>query len=550
MKLRITLLAVAAIATAMPVLAKDSLVPERVAQAARDRVDAGEYPALVVVVVDGSRSEVRGFGRLADGKAPDGRTVFEIGSITKTFTALLLARQVESGAVRLDEPVSELLPGVQVPSRNGKTITLENLATQHSGLPRLPTNMVPAGNDPYAHYGSDQLKAFLASYQLGHDPGSTYAYSNLGFGLLGHALAEHAHATYGQLLQRQIFAPLSMHDSAVRLDDALRARLAGGHGENGKLTAPWNFDALAGAGAIKSTGNDMLRYLQANMGQLPSPLDAALRLTHTARADTPLPHERIGLAWMIRKEGDRTVTWHNGMTSGYASFMGFTADGKHGVVVLTNQQQSVDDLGLAVLLPDTPLHPAHKTISLAAADLDAYVGSYQLAPGFILNVFRDDGQLYGQATGQGALPLFASARDEFFAKVADIRISFQRTDGKVSGLVLHQHGDHPAPRLDAADAAAAGKPKTVTLEHAVLAGYVGRYRLAPTAVFDITLQGDQLRAQLTGQPALPIYASAKDHFFYRVVPARIDFERDASGQVKALVLHQNGADHRAPRIGQ
>lgn len=552
MNLRTALLALVAGTLVAPVMAKDAPLPPRVAQAAQARIAAGEYPAMVVAVVDGPDSHVYGFGQLGGGKAPDGDTLFEIGSITKTFTALLLAQEVQSGTLRLDAPVSTLLPGVSVPSRNGKVITLENLATQHSGLPRLPANMVPTGNNPYADYDGARLKAFLAGYQLQHDPGSTYAYSNLGFGLLGYALAQHAHASYGQLLEQRIFDPLGMHDSAVgrEADVDMRSRRVQGHDEGGKPTGPWTFDALAGAGAIRSTGNDMLRYLEANMGRLHSPLDAAIRLAQAPHAEVPDLGQRIGLAWMIRKDGDRTIVWHNGMTGGFASFIGFTNDGQHGVVVLANQQQSVDDLGLAVLVPDAPLRPARRAVAVNAQDLDAYVGSYRLAPGFVLSVFHKDGQLYGQATGQGPLPLFASAKDEFFAKAADIRISFQRKDGTVSGLVLHQHGDHPALKLAADDAAADGEPKTVALDHAVLASYVGRYRLAPTADFQITLRDGQLFAQLTGQPVFPIYASAKDHFFYRVVPAQIDFERDASGRVQALILHQGGADHRAPRLAQ
>lgn len=548
MSLRVALAAFLAVAVAVPVAAREAL-PPRIAQAINARIAAGEYPAVVIAVVNGRESHVYGFGQLADGRAPDGDTLFEIGSLTKTFTALLLAEQVESGHLRLDAPVSTLLPGVRMPSRNGKAITLQDLATQHSGLPRLPTNLVPSGSDPYAQYDGARLEAFLAGYRLQQDPGSAYAYSNLGFGLLGYALAARAHTGFGQLLEQRIFVPLAMRSSTAEPDDNPNNRLAKGHDESGKPAAAWHFDALAGAGAINSSGNDMLRYLEANMGRLPSPLGAAIALTHTPRADTPQPGERIGLAWMVRSAGDRAMIWHNGMTGGYASFMGFTADRQHGVVVMTNIAQSVDDLGMAVLLPEAQLRPARTTIAVAAKDLDAYVGSYRLAPGFVLNVFREGDQLYGQATGQGAFPLFASATDEFFAKAVELRVSFQREDGKIAGLVLHQNGDHPAPRLGSGQDAGDGNPPVVPLDRSVLAAYVGRYRLAPNAEFTITLADTQLMAQLTGQAAFPVYPSARDHFFYRVVPAQLEFERDGTGKVQALVLHQNGMAQRAARIG-
>jgi len=158
--------------------------------------------------------------------------------------------------------------------------------------------------------------------------------------------------------------------------------------------------------------------------------------------------------------------------------------------------------------------------------------------------------LLAQATGQGAFPIFPSAKDKFFAKLTDIRIDFKRGgNGKVSSLVLHQNGhDVPAPKLDAAEAARTGGHRAIQLDAATLRQYVGRYQLAPGVIFDITLQGPQLLAQLTGQPALPIYPSAKDEFYYTTVDAQLSFKRDKQGKVDALILHQNGADQRAERL--
>jgi CubicO group peptidase (beta-lactamase class C family) len=541
-----TLLALLATTAATPVAASSAPLPSRVEQAIHARIDAGDYPALVVAVVDGGNSAVHAFGKLDDGNAPDADTVFEIGSITKTFTATLLADAVASGRLQLDAPVASLLPGFTLPSRDGKSITLENLATQHSGLPRLPSDLAPANpGDPYADYDAGRLKAFLADYALTRDPGSAYEYSNLGFGLLGYALAQHAGSSYAALLEKRVFGPLGMRSSSTQLDDAMRSHLATGHDETGKAVGNWSFAALAGCGAIKSTATDMLRYLEANMGTLKSPLAAAIRLAHAPRADVPGADERIGLAWMTRHTADGDVVWHNGMTGGYASFIGFRADGSRGVVILANAQQSVDDLGFAILIADAPLAPTQARIAMNAQQLDAYTGSYRLAPGVVLKVFRDNDQLYAQATGQGAFPVFPSAADEFFAKVAGIRLSFQRdSGGKVASLVLHQNGhDSPAPRLGDAEVGA----KVVQLDAKILAAYVGQYRLAPQLVFTVTLENGQLMAQLTGQPAFPVYASARDRFFYKVVDAQLDFERDADGRVTALVLHQNGAEQRARR---
>ena len=528
-----------------------SLLPARVNSAIHDRMAAGEYPALVVAVVDGDRSDVYSFGKLGNGKEPNAETLFEIGSVTKTFTALLLAEQVTAGKLKLDTPVAALLPGFTIPSRDGKTITLENLADQHSGLPRLPGNFDPADvSDPYADYGDDKLKAFLAAYALPRDPGSKYEYSNLGVGLLGYALARHVDRPYETLLKQRIFTPLGMRSSAITLDDASLARVAGGHDENGKAVGNWHLNALVAAGGISSSGADMLRYLKANMGLLNSPLYPAMQLAQMPRAEGPKIDERIGLVWMTKHNASGDVIWHNGMTGGYASFIGFTADRKHGVVILINAQQSVDDLGFATLLSDASLAPVRKRISVSPRDLEAYVGSYQIKPGFILTVFRDSDELDARATGQASFPIYASSTDEFFAKVDDISISFKRdASGTVNGLVLHQHGDHAAPRVSDTVADAAQGNKVVTLDQAALAGYVGHYRLTSNTMFEVTSKDGQLLVKLTGQSAFPVYASARDKFFYRVVDANIDFEHDASGKVIALVLHQGGTDQRAKRVG-
>jgi D-alanyl-D-alanine-carboxypeptidase/D-alanyl-D-alanine-endopeptidase len=524
--------------------ANAGLLPERVEKAAQEHIAAGSYQTLVFGVVDGDKSEVVVFGKLDNGRAPDGDTVYEIGSVTKTFTATVLARAVLAGRVTLGTPAAQLLSGFKIPSRDGKEITLGELATQHSGLPRLPSNMQPKDpGNPYADYDAAKLTAFLAGYLLLRDPGASYEYSNLGFGLLGYALAQFEHTTYGAMIGEELLAPLGMTMSGTAFTDAMRAHLAPGHDDTGKPAENWDLDALAGAGAIRSTANDMLRYLKANMGVDPSPLAAAMKLAQRPRADMSKT-TRIGLAWMTTDKG---IVWHNGGTGGYRSFLGFTADGRRGVVILTNTAVDADNLGFATLDSDAPLAPASKAIALPDAALDEYVGTFKLADKFRLKVFRMNDGLFAQATGQGAFPIFPSAPNEFFAKIAGISISFTRDpQGAVNGLVLHQNGDHAAPKLSASELPLA--PKELALDAATLGDYVGKYRFDFGAVLDVALRSDHLEAQLSVQPAFPIFASAKDKFFYKIVDAQLDFERDAGGKVVAVVLHQNGRDMRAPRM--
>src|SRR5262245_56339300 len=527
--------------TSMP--ANAGPLPERVEKAAQERVAAGTYQTLVFGVVDGDKSEVVVFGKLDNGTAPDGDTVYEIGSVTKTFTAAVLARAVLAGRVTLDTPVAQLLPGFRIPSRAGQQLTLGELATQHSRLPRLPFNMQPKDPaNPYADYDAARLKTFLAEYALSRDPGASYEYSNLGFGLLGYALAQSEHTTYGAMIGEAILQPLGMTMTGTAFTDAMRAHLAPGHDDTGKPAENWDLDALAGAGALRSTAHDMLRYLRANMGIDPSPLAAAMKLAQRPRSDMAKTM-RIGLAWITTDKG---VVWHNGGTGGYRSFLGFTADGRRGVVILANTSVDVDDLGFATLDSNAPLAPAYKATVLPSASLDDYLGIYKLRDKFLLNVFRMNDGLFARATGQDAFPIFPSAPNEFFARIAGISISFTRdANGAVDGLVLHQNGDHAAAKLSPSELPP--ELRETALVGATLGDYVGKYRFN-FGVLDVVLASDHLEAQLTGQPPFPIFASAKDKFFYKVVNAQLDFERDGGGKVVAVVLHQNGRDMRAPRI--
>jgi len=525
------------------VSASAGALPERVAKTAAARIEAGLCHTLVFGVMDGDKSEVVAFGQLDGGKAADGDTVYEIGSITKTFTATLLANAVLSGRLALDTPVGQLLPDFTIPSRGTKEITLGDIATQHSGLPRLPPDFMPADpENPYADYDAAKLKKSLADYKLPRDPGAAYEYSNLGFGLLGFALAQSAHLSYGELVDREILKPLGMTMSGIALTDAMRAHLAPGHDDQGKPAKNWDLDALAGAGAIRSSANDMLRYLRANMGIDSSPLSPAMTLAQQPRADMAKTM-RVGLAWITT---DRGIVWHNGGTGGYHAFIGFSGDRRLGVVVLSDSTMSIDDLGFATLQADAPLNPVFKEAALPAASLDDYVGTFRLGNNFLLKIFRMKDALYARATGQGGFPIFPSAPNEFFARIGGISLTFTRDGaGAVTGLTLHQNGDHAAPKLTAAELPP--EPHEISLDAATLGDYAGRYQFE-FGRLDVVLNGDHLEAQLTGQPAFPIFASGRDAFFYKIVEAELHFERDADNKIVAVVLHQNGRDQRASRI--
>lgn len=417
---------------------------------------------IVIGVIDanGRRTIPHGHVDTAGARPVDADTVFEIGSATKAFTALLLADAVQRGEVSLTDPIAKYLPSeVRAPERGGKAITLIDLATHTSGLPRLPSNLKPAdARNPYADYTTAQLHAFLSSYELPRDIGAQYEYSNYGAGLLGHVLARRAGVDYETLVTTRITQPLKMTSTAVTLTDPLRRRLATGHNAGRQPVLNWDLPALAGAGALRSTATDMLAFLSAYLGYTPSPLSQAMAATLAVRRPTGSPTMEIALGWHVFKTpGGKELVWHNGGTGGYRSFVGFDRASRIGVVALSNvsTQTGVDDIGRHILDRSLPLvkttpPPERKEVDVAPEILDRYVGKYQLAPTFVIAVTREGKQLYVQATAQPRFEVFATSEREFFLKAVNASITFEtETDGRAVALVLHQNGiDQRAKRID------------------------------------------------------------------------------------------------------
>jgi CubicO group peptidase (beta-lactamase class C family) len=270
-------------------------------------------------------------------------SIFEIGSITKTFTGLILAQMVEQGLAKLDEPVRLLLPSGAVAKPAGAEITLLDLTTQHSGLPRMPDNFKPNNPDnPYADYGAGNLYDYVAKHGLEKVGSPSFLYSNLGVGLLGQALSDRAGEKYPQLLAQQVTMPLALHDTIVTLSGAQQSRFIQGHSADHRPSHAWDLDALAGAGAIRSTASDMLTYVSAELhpDQLRLPhstqahtLPAALKLSQQLRSEAA-PGMQIAFNWLyITADG---TYWHNGATGGFSSFAFFNPKQDYAGVVLLN----------------------------------------------------------------------------------------------------------------------------------------------------------------------------------------------------------------------
>lgn len=421
--------------------------------------DFRQSVGIVVGVIEPKGRRIVSYGSLdrGDGRPLNGDTVFEIGSVTKVFTSLLLADMVQRSEVALDDPIAMYLPaGVRAPARLGRAITLEALATHGSGLPRLPDNMKPKDPaNPYADYTAELLYQFLSGHQLKREAGSQFEYSNLGAGLLGHLLARRAGMEYEALVRSRILRSLDMSSTRITPTPEMKTRLAVGHNDKLAPVPPWDFKVLAGCGALRSSTNDLLNFLAANLGYRKSPLAPAMTAMLKVRHPAQPPGMEIGLGWLVARREGKEIVWHNGGTFGHRAFIGYDPKSRVGVVVLSNTftGAGVDDIGMHLLDTRSPLIPPpkeHKEITIDPKLLDGYVGCYQLSPNFVLTVTRDDNRLFVQATGQSKFEVLPEGAKEYFAKVFDIQITFQADDGgRATGLILHQNGLHlPAKRIE------------------------------------------------------------------------------------------------------
>lgn len=419
------------------------------------RVERGGSTGIVLGVQEPGGPRVVAVGRRGGpGSAPlDGLTVLEIGSVSKVFTTLLLAEMVGRGEVALEDPVQRYLPAsVKVPERNGRVITLLDLATATSGLPRLPALQPTDPTNPYLDYRAEQLYAFLNGYTLPRDPGASYEYSNLGMGLLGHALERRAGKPYEALVTERLLEPLGMRDTRITLTAPLAARLAQGHDVSLEPVRTWEFDVLAGAGAWRSTVNDMLRFMAACVSPPAGRVGDAIRLAIEPKRPAVPPNLSIGLGWHVLQRNGKRIVWHNGQTGGYHSFVGFDPASGANVVVLSASAGDIDDIGLHVLDGSVQLRhpaPARPEVAVPEATLRKYVGRYELAPTFVVEVTAEGEKLFVQATNQPRFRVYPASATRFFLKVVEAEVEFLTDSaGTATALVLHQGGrSTPGARL-------------------------------------------------------------------------------------------------------
>lgn len=405
---------------------------------------------IVVGVLDEKGPRVITYGDAGgtDRRPLTGDTVFEIGSVTKVFTALLLVDMVRTRDFKLTDPVVKYLPkGTKLPERNGRSITLVDLATHTSGLPFMPDNLAAVFEANASSYSQADLYRFIAAQTLPRDIGSEWDYSNLDYWLLQEAIATRGRADFEQLLQKRVIAPLGLQSTAITMSPEMQARAATGHDGVVQPAAPlasWPvFNLMPAAGGMLSTANDLLRFLSVAMGYEDSKLAPSMaKLLQTRR---PAGKNQQALGWLIMGEGEDAIVMHDGGTLGFASSVAWSPQRRTGVVVLMNQAGNVGDIARHLLQPSLPLEQVtrarHTEITLEAATLDLYAGRYDLEDEGITTITRADALLAIELPASWGLPklqLHAENQRDFFATVLPLRVTFEvDANNRVTGMLVH-----------------------------------------------------------------------------------------------------------------
>ena len=313
----------------------------------RENVDNGKHQSFFVGIIDGENVDYYHYGTVEkNGKEIDKNTIFEIGSISKVFTTLILADMVEKNEISLDDPIGKFLPEkVKTPSKNGKQITLLDLARHTSGLPTFPDDFPLWDVNKHNEYDREKMYDYLERFEPSREIGSQFEYSNMGNSLLGHILSLHADKNYEELLKERILGKLEMESTCIKQCDHLRERFATPHLLGEQIEEINLSKDMVSAGEIRSSGKDMLVFLFYAMGQKDSSLKNAFELAQSSnfKANDDMS---IGLAWITSENEGQKIIWHNGGTNGFSSFLGFDPESKQGILILTNSRLNVDDIAL------------------------------------------------------------------------------------------------------------------------------------------------------------------------------------------------------------
>lgn len=556
--------------------AQKSVISLETKENIKKRIENGTNQGIVVGLIYSDTVVYYSYGvkSLKTNDPVDPNSIFEIGSLTKTFTGVVLAKMALDGKLNLDDPLQKYIPdSIKAPTKGGESIKLYQLSNHTSSLPRLPNNFAPADyENPYIDYTEEQLYAFLDNYELTREIGSEYEYSNYAVGLLGHILASKNQMSYEDLIVETIAKPLGLENTRIELTPKMKENLAYGH-SNGVQVDNWGFKCLAGAGAIRSTTVDMVDYISANMGKLDSDLYPAMQLSHkNSRKEGTVPI--VGLGWHTMVFDDKEIVWHNGGTGGYRSFAGFVKGSDKGVVVLTNSNESVDDIGIHLLYPEYALKQVKPSIGnhlkkiIDSKGVKKATKTYwklkeQKADtyNFDENQLNNLGFTYlNNGEIEKAILVFELNIEAFpnsynvYESYADALMKNNENDSAIvnykKSYELNPGNTYAINMLKELGVDTESLTKDITIEDEILESYVGQYQLSPGFIITVTKEGKQMKAQATGQSQFEIYPKSQNEFYVKIVEAEVIFNVNENGEVSSLTLLQNGQEMKGVKLNK
>lgn len=516
----------------------------RMAQAAESHAADHKFMGAVLVAKAGQPlfAQTYGFANLEWQTAFTPDTKFRLGSLTKQFTAAAILLLEERGKLVLDDLVSQHLPDTP-PA--WQIITIRHLLTHTSGIPNV-TSQPGYATWKLRPSPPEQTLAHVRDLPLEFTPGEKFAYSNSGYILLGQLIEHLSGRSYAAFVTDEIFQPLGMTNSGYDSNRALIPHRASGYvpGPDGPTNAPYvDLQFPHAAGGLYSTTHDLVRWTEGVFG--------GTFLSPASRDKMIAPFKNdyaLGVA-VKTIDGLKSIE-HGGGIEGFNTYLAYHPETRLTVVVLANiNGPAAAELAgqLAAIASDQPvtLPSERATVTVSDEILQSYVGIYQLTPQLTITMRFTKGRLTTQLSGQPAFPVFAESETKFFLKVVNAQLEFiKNASGRVTDVVLHQNGrSQKAPRISDT----VTEPTAIELPRAVKASYVGTYELSPDFILTITLNGDQLMSQATGQANFPLFPESETKFFFKVVDAQIEFFKNPDGTVPHLILHQAGREMKALR---
>lgn len=507
------------------------------------------FHGSVLVAKDGKvlLNKGYGFANFEQNTMNKSQTKFAIGSMTKQVTAMAIMQLNEQGLIDVEDTVSKYLPDFP----NGDLITLHNLMTHTSGLKNYTEikeflTLKPESKDPMT------VIDLIKDMPLEFEPGKEFRYSNTNYTLLGIIIEKVTNMSFEDYLQKNIFVPLNMSNTGIcygKNNELYDATPYSGYLEVVPVDDELVLTQAYGAGNIYSTVEDLYRW------------DRGLKTEQLVKKETLdkifAEHVAIsegasyGYGWMIADTDNGKQILHGGNTFGFTSNIARYIDEDLTIIILTNNgyfdvSSLTESLANIVLNKDYEMPKAKKEIKIDNPELyDRYVGKYEFLNGAYIDIIKKDNKLFAQATGQDAFEIFLESNNKFFAKIIDASIEFKTNDkGEVTELIFEQIGmEFICKRVGDIE-----EQIEATVDPKIYEEYVGEYELIPGLIITITTEDNHIYAQLTGQDAFEIFPMSESDYFYKIVDAKITFERDENGKVVNLVLHQNGQDMPATKI--